>query len=147
MSIPYIPSLGEFVTLQQASFRHAKDLVGKRVGCIKGKAYCNYLEQNFVGQLTGVPFEQPSDLIQALSSNAVDAIFINSYTALFFMHQHPTIIRALPEQFPVGEGIAIATTMENREQIEQINAVLEQILNDGSFVRIYNYDFEFFIPQ
>ena len=146
-SIPYMPSSAGFVTMQQAPFRHATDLVGKKVGCLKGKEYFNYLNQNFVGQFTVVPFEQPRDLIQALTSNAIDAIFMNTYTAMFFMHQHPTNIRLLPEKFSLGDGIAIATTMDNREQIEQIDAVLEQILNDGTFVRMYNYDFEFFIPQ
>ncbi|STX40629.1 arginine ABC transporter substrate-binding protein [Legionella donaldsonii] len=146
-SIPYMPSSAVFVTLKQAPFRHAKELAGKKVGCLKGKEYFNYLEQNFVDQLIVVPFEEPSNLIQALNSNTIDAVFMNTYTAMFFMHQYPTRVRALPEQFSLGDGIAIATTMDNREQIEQIDTVLEQILNDGTFVRMYNYDFEFFIPQ
>lgn len=146
-SIPYMPSSAGFITMQQAPFRHAKDLVGKKVGCLKGKEYFNYLEQNFVDQFTVVPFEQPRDLIQALTSNTIDAIFMNTYTAMFFMHQYPTNIRVLPEKFSLGDGIAIATTMENREQMDQINVVLEQILNDGTFVQMYNYNFEFFIPQ
>lgn len=146
-SIPYMPSTGGFVTLKQAPFKHAKDLEGKKIGCLKGKEYFAYLEQNFSDQVTIIPFDLPSDVIQALTSNKIDAIFMNFYTAMFFMHQYPTHVRALPEQFPIGEGIAIATTMQNREQIEQIDAVLEQILNDGAFVRMYDYNFEFFIPQ
>ncbi|WP_082642849.1 transporter substrate-binding domain-containing protein [Legionella spiritensis] len=146
-SQPYLPSYAYFLVLVNSHVKKITDLDGKRVGALQGREYINFLRERFNNRLTVVPYKLFSNLALDLKNDRVDAIFMNNITALFLKYQHPNQVDIIHQKFQVGNGMGIATTPGNEEKMRQINRVLNEIESDGTFVRIYNYNFQFFIPQ
>ncbi|WP_043874651.1 transporter substrate-binding domain-containing protein [Legionella massiliensis] len=144
-STPYLPSKAGFVTLTSSPIKTLDDLRDKRVGALKGKVYIEYLSTNFPIPVIPSSYSLYGDLILALKNDEIDAVFLNYDTALYLAHQHPSIIRALNEKIPVGEGMGILTTFDHSADIDEINKILLKNEEDGTFVKLYNYYFQFFI--
>ncbi|RMX17896.1 arginine ABC transporter substrate-binding protein [Legionella jordanis] len=144
-SLPYMICYGGFTTLKESPIHAPEDLLGKKVGIVKEREYGRYLSENFGNKFELIPFDTYPDIFLALKNGQIDAIFGNYYSLLFLQHQYPDEVNVLDVRYPVGEGLGIATLPANEEQIKQINQVLLQIQADGTFVKLYNYNFEFFI--
>ncbi|KTC65839.1 arginine ABC transporter substrate-binding protein (plasmid) [Legionella adelaidensis] len=142
-SIPYLVAKGSFLVLASSKVESVEDLKGQSVGALTGRVYIDYLQQNFIGELTTIPFEDQSNMVLALKSEKIAAIFINHLSAAYLQNQHSDIIKILPEEYNVGEGLGIAATLENNDKIDEINKVLLQIQSDGTFIKLYNTTFEF----
>lgn len=144
-SLPYLPGKGGFLTLKTSSIKALKDLKEQRVGTLRGKIYSEYLSSDkFLIPVKIKTYTVYTDLILALKNNSVAAVFINYYTALYLAHQHPEMVRVIEGRFDLGFGIGIAGLYNKSEQIKQINKVLLNFQNDGTFVKLYGYYFLFF---
>lgn len=144
-SVPYMISEGGFLLLADSPIKSLNDLQGKRVGALKGREYINFLYNSFPIQITVVPYQFYDNLMLDLKNNKIDAVFINYYGSLYLEHQYPEKIRALKEHFQVGEGIGIVTMPTNKDKMDKINNLLLQFQSDGTFIKLYNYNFQFFI--
>ncbi len=146
-SIPYLICDGGFSLLAGNSINSVNDLRGKRVGVLKAREYYQYLSENFINQFTIVPYDQYQNIFLDLKSGKIDAVFGNYFSALYLDHQYPSELKILPQHFQVGEGLGIIASPSNQDKLEQINQVLLQFQADGTFVGLYNYNFEFFTKQ
>jgi ABC-type amino acid transport substrate-binding protein len=144
LSIPYLPSEGGFLLMENSPINSIAGLKGKRIGALNGKEYFNYIVNRFGNDATIVPYDILTNLILDLKDGKIDAIFMNYLGALYLEHQYPDRIKVLKENFPVGGGLGIATLPTNTQGIQQINKVLLKFESDGTFVKSYNYTFEFF---
>lgn len=146
-SIPYLPSEAGFLLKVDSPISSVSQLQGKLVGAVRGKTYINYLQEHFMGQMNIIPYDSFQTLALDVNNSKVDAIFINYITALYIQHQFPDRVKVLNEHFQVGEGLGIAAMPANQDQINQINQVILQFQSDGTFTALYDYNFQFFIPQ
>lgn len=142
-SDPYLPSKGGFIVLPQSPIKVLADLKNKRVGTVKGSMFDDYLK-NFPIPIKVISYDLAPDLTLAVKNGDVDAAFINYYTALHLNHQYSWLIRAINQPLELGEGIGIATIFKNVDKIEQINQLLKKYESDGTYVKLYNYYFQFF---
>lgn len=143
-SNPYLPSNGGFIVLPQSPFKLLTDLKNKRIGTLQGGIFGDYLAKNFTMPMKVISYALTPDLILAVKNGEVDAAFINYYTALHLEHQYSGLIRSINQPIELGEGIGIATTFKNADKIEQINQLLKKYESDGTYVKLYNYYFQFF---
>ncbi|WED42599.1 transporter substrate-binding domain-containing protein [Legionella cardiaca] len=146
-SIPYLICDGGFTVLADAPINTLDDLQGKRVGALRAREYYQYLNENFANQFTVVPYDTYPDIVLALKEGKVDAIFGNYFSGLYMDHQFSDQVKILKEHFQVGEGLGIIISPASRDKIAQINNVLLKFQVDGTFTRLYNYNFEFFTPS
>ena len=143
-STPYLISKGSFVTLKNSQIK-LKELSGKRIGAIRDRPYYDYLRT--VPQLTAVPYEKVQDLASDLRNNKINAAFVNYYSAHYMANQYPDLIQVIDTDVMVGEGFGIVALPSKQAEIQQINQVLLQFESDGTFVKLYNYYFQFFIKS
>ncbi|ARH01227.1 transporter substrate-binding domain-containing protein [Legionella micdadei] len=143
-SQPYLPSKAGFVVLSQSPVKTINDLQNKRVATLQGRVYGPYLAQNFPIPIQILTYAIYGDLLLAVKNNQVDAAFVNYYTALYIEHQYPGLVRVLHQPFDLGYGIGIATSFNNADKIAQINQLLTKYESNGTYVRLYNYYFQFF---
>ncbi|ASQ47186.1 transporter substrate-binding domain-containing protein [Legionella clemsonensis] len=146
-STPYLPCDGGFTVLKNSAINNLNDLQGKRIGVLRAREYYPYLSENFINQFTIVPYSNYQDLFLDLKSGKIDAVFGNYFSTLYLAHQYPDDVKVLKEHFQVGEGLGIVASPVNQEKIDQINKVILQLQADGTFVGLYNYNFEFFTQQ
>lgn len=146
-SIPYLISEAGFLVKIDSPVTKVGDLEGKAVGAMDGRAYITYLQEHFGNKMTVAPYNFFNQIALDVQSEKLDAIFINYLSALYLLHQFPNRAKILNEHFPVGEGIGIMTLPANKDKIDQINKVILQFQEDGTFTNLYNYNFQFFIPQ
>ncbi|AHE66292.1 transporter substrate-binding domain-containing protein [Legionella oakridgensis] len=142
-TLPYMISEGGFLLTANNPINSVNELQGKRIGALQGREYINYLSQNFLGKFTIVGYERPAELVTDLYNGKVDAMFANYLTILYLQHQYPEYTKVLKEHFKIGNGLGIATLPANKAQVEQINKILLQFGSDGTFIKLYKYNFEF----
>ena len=143
-STPYLISKGSFVTLKDNQIK-LDEVSGKRIGAIKDKPYYAYLQG--VPELTAVPYDRIPDLAIDLRDNKIDAAFVNYYSAHYMAHQYPDLIGVVDTDVMVGEGFGIIALPSKQAEMQKINRVLIQFESDGTFVKLYNYYFQFFIKN
>lgn len=146
-SLPYFMSKAGFITLVGSPIKTIDDLKDKRIGALKGKVYSEFLDSHFPLPITPSTYPVYSDLILALKNDEIDAIFLNYDTGLYLAHQHPALVHVLDQNLSVGGGMGIVTTYAHSAEIDQINKILLQNEEDGTFIKLYNYYFEFFIKS
>ncbi|CEK09481.1 transporter substrate-binding domain-containing protein [Legionella hackeliae] len=143
-SIPYLPCDGGFTVLKDSPVKNVDDLQGKRIGALRPREYYHYLAENFIDQFTIIPYDHYQDIFLDLKSGKLDAVFGNYFSGLYLAHQYPNDVRVLTEHFQIGEGLGIIASPINQDKITQINKAILQFQVDGTFIGLYNYNFEFF---
>jgi polar amino acid transport system substrate-binding protein len=131
----YLPSAQSIVvTTGTTDIKTAKDLDGRTVGVQQGTTGEEYVEEETdAGEVRTFP--QGPDTIPALKAGTIDAVVID----------RPVAERAVEKD----DGIEIAGGIETEEQygfvvaqgeeelLDELNKGLEEILDDGTYVRIY----------
>lgn len=146
-SLPYMPSEAGFLLLESNPINSLQELSGKNIGVISGREYYHYAVEHFNNIASVVPYSDINSMVLDLMSGKIDAIFLNYLGGLYVEHQHPDEVKVLKENYPVGEGLGIATLPTNKQGIEQINKIILKFTSDGTFIRTYNYNFEFLTPS
>jgi arginine transport system substrate-binding protein len=144
-TLPYLPSKAGIVYLVPNNFTTINDLINKRIGAIQGTVYNTFLTEQFPLPVKTRSYPTYSELILGIKNGELDAAFINDYTALYLAHQYPGVVQALNQQIDLGYGIGIAALASNSDKIEQINKVILEFQNNGTFTKLYNYYFAFFV--
>ncbi|KTD20914.1 arginine-binding periplasmic protein [Legionella lansingensis] len=140
-TLPYMLSKGQFLISNKSTLQTLNDLAREKVGVLKGEqdssVFANYLNQNFPGQFTIIDFDDIEDLVNALSTGNIAAAFIHESTALYWQQNGGGQFKLLGTPTIVGEGIAIMTLPQNNQLVQQLNAQLQAIEKDGSYLNLY----------
>ncbi len=145
-SLPYMPSEGGFLLLETSPINSLQEFSGKKIGVMQGREYFHYAVDNFSRLATIIPYTDINAMVLDLTGGKIDAIFMNYLGGLYVEHQHPDEVKVLKDSYSVGEGLGIATLPSNTAGIQQINKIILKFSADGTFIRSYNYNFEFLTP-
>ncbi|MBX9922716.1 MAG: ABC transporter substrate-binding protein [Rhabdochlamydiaceae bacterium] len=103
-------------------------LKGKHIAVNEGYASDLYLSEIQGIELIRLP--SPSDGFLALASHKVDAFVTVQTTAHNFMQQYPQNSYVLSNIGNISEGVAVALAKDRPKELQEIDAVLEQMTQD-----------------
>lgn len=106
--------------------------IGVQIGTI-GDIYASDYEGDEAGT-TITRFNKGADAVQALKQNKVDCVIIDEQPAKAFIEKN-TELAILEEEFAI-EDYAICIAKENTELKDKINAVLDELKEDGTLADI-----------
>jgi ABC-type amino acid transport substrate-binding protein len=137
-SLPYIPSKGQFVTLNDYGIRSIEQLMGKKIGVLKASNLKEDVASRYTSLNNIYEYDQGTALINALYSHEVDSVLINSSVAKYMANNTITNLKMLGQPFDIGMGYGFIALKKNSDLINQINKILLQMESDGSYVALYN---------
>lgn len=141
-SLPYMLSKAQFMTLKSNNIKSVLDLQGKNVGVIQGETeggvFNDYLSEHFANNFTIVKFTDMEDIISALNSGNIAAVFILRSSANYWQQNGGGAFVEIGAPIAIGEGIAIMALPKNAALIEQINQQLQAMEKDSIYINLYN---------
>lgn len=141
-SLPYVLSKGTFLVAQKDNIQSINELVGSKVGVIKGKkgggVFYDYLERNYPGQFKVQKYNRMDDMIEALRDGVIKAAFTHESTVVYWELNSSGKFKRFGSPLIIGDGIAIMSTPKNAPLIGKINEQLEKIENEPTYLNLYN---------
>ncbi|WP_035918519.1 transporter substrate-binding domain-containing protein [Legionella fairfieldensis] len=139
-SLPYMVSKGQFLILRSSAFKSVNDLIGKKIGVLKGGVrkggFIDYLVQNY-SKSDLEEYPNVEDMISALSNGSIDAVFMEKATASYWKENGEDKFQFLGNDVMIGSGLAIMALPENANLIQRINQQLQNMEKDGSYLSLY----------
>lgn len=136
-SLPYIPSRGQIVVLENSKINSLDELAGKQIGVFQASALKNtvvskYTSLNNIHEYTSMP-----EMLDALNSHQVDALLINASFARYLTNNIKRL-KLIGHPMELGMGYGMIALKKNADLINRINKALLQIEADGTYETIYN---------
>lgn len=119
----------QLVIVKKDSAITAADLNGKKIGVQDGTTGDDYASETY-GSSNVSKYPTGMDAVMALTSDKIDAVIIDSYTAKALAKKNEGI-KVLADEL-TSEEYAIAVKKGNTELLEKINKVLKRLKEDGS---------------
>ena len=107
----------------------ADDLVGKKIGVQAGTTGELYVQEN-VKDAKIASFKTGMDAALDLKNGAIDAIVLDELPAKEIVARNPSLM--IVDLDLATEAYAIAVKKGNAELKKQIDAILEELINDGT---------------
>lgn len=140
-SMPYLLNHGQFLIANKDTIKTIADLHGQKVGVFQGDKngtiYYDYLVANYANKLQIVTYDNTNRLIADFQNNTLEALFINEDAARYWVHNSFGKLKTLGKPVTLGSGLAIVALPENKPLIQQINTALEDMENNGDYLRLY----------
>ena len=127
-SITYTTATQAIIVKEGSAITCAEDLEGKKVGTQLSTT--GDIDVADIKDVQQESYEKSAMAIMALVNGNVDAVVIDDQPAKAFAAQNPGLV-VLDEAFVVEE-YAIAVNKEKTELLEQINASLQKLIDDGT---------------
>jgi polar amino acid transport system substrate-binding protein len=136
MSDPYFRNDQAFVALDGAGLSGLEDLDGQRVGVQSGSTGEEYANEHAdeYGFET-VSFESMGDIAQAIESGSVAASIADLATWNEMIETSDNIV--LVDSFETEEYYGFAVARDNTELLDEVNAMLAEAIEDGTYAEIY----------
>ena len=127
----YEASHGALVKKDNAEeYQANEDLEGKKIGVQMGS-----LQQEIASGIEGaevIALPLVTTLVQELKTNKVDALLLEFPVAESFAENHDDLVVADGVEFMTDDmGSAIAVQKGNEELLDEINAILQKVLDEG----------------
>lgn len=132
---PYCDSNQSIAVMKDSPITSRSDLAGKTVAVHSGTTGEEWAKENLTDS-TIVPYDDQSSAFAALAAGKADA-FCEDLPIAQYMIAHAYPDCELLEEIPTGEQYAIAVSKDNPELTAAINAVLQDMANDGVIDEIY----------
>lgn len=85
-------------------------------------------------------YEKPSQVVQALIDEVVDAVILDSYTAAYFASAFPEQIRTVGGDDPASwldyRAYGIAVAADNTDLLDRLNRAIDEMHDDGTADRL-----------
>lgn len=141
-SLPYKLAKLNFVSLAQAKFSKVSQLEDKRIGLYHSSPDSAFIKARFQhAQLRY--YRHVGDLFNALKKQEVDVIVVEPARAEYWL-ANVGGFKILGQAMAEGEGYGIAANLGQQGLIGQINKMLKQMEQDGSYLAIYR---RYFAPS
>ncbi len=149
LSLPYLPSYGQFMTLTSSSIKTVSDIPKKTIGVRLGAFQVNtdsdmYIKHIFKEQPKIKPYYTVSELLAALDAGSVDVIFTNRYATNYWYNANQGLYKFIGEPAYLGNGYAIMSTTQYLSVMEFINKAIKAMMDDGTYDKIYQRYFSNF---
>ncbi|MGH2819037.1 MAG: transporter substrate-binding domain-containing protein, partial [Actinomycetota bacterium] len=139
-TVPYYPSLQSLTvnTAEQADIKSVDDLPeGARVGVQRATTGAFYAEENLApAGASLVSFEKAPLMYQQLQAGQLDAVFNDLPISLDAIENQPDL--GVVEQVPTGEEYAIAVAKNNPALLEDLDAALKTVFENGTYAEIFD---------
>lgn len=141
-SLPYLESYGQFMTLKKSTINNLQDIQNKTVGIRLsttegGHLFRDLLEQVFHNQVNVVEYTTLDDILIALVNDDVDVLFGNKVAVQYWYQNNMELYKLVGDPITIGNGYAIMSLEKNNPLISQINIIITEMINDGTYKKIY----------
>lgn len=140
-SLPYKFNNQQFVTLANSKFQNTSELTGKRIGIYKDSPEEANVYKKFNGNINIKLYEDVTHLLDALNNNQVDAVVLEDSRAQYWISNSSHSFKLLGRPFRAGEGYGIAAKLGQEQLMGNINAALEKMESDNTYLKIYRLYF------
>lgn len=137
-SLPYLMSAAHFVAIGTSPLKSINDIQGKKIGILEGSVYLSDVLERFKGANQIVQFSKESDELAALQSGRLDLVITDDAIAEYWVANTNGELKLVGKAIRMGEGYGIMANKQHAALIEQINAALEAMESDGTYLKIYN---------
>ena len=140
---PYYDNSALFIA-EKGKVADIAALKGKRVGMQNGSTHQKYLQEKHP-EITPVPYDSYQNAILDLKNGRLDAVFGDTAVVNEWLKQNSALTAVgdkvtNPNYF--GTGLGIAVRQNNAELLNQFNAALNQLKQDGTYKTIYSKWFQ-----
>ena len=128
-SIPYYTATQVMIVKEDADIKKASDLEGKKISVVQG-----YTGETVIKELgfEYETFKKGTECILELVNGKCDAVVIDSATAEKYVADNEGLIIVKDAEAFESEEYGIAVAKGNTELLEQINAAIQEMLDDGT---------------
>jgi len=149
MSLPYLPSYGQFMTLMSSSIKSISDIPKKTIGVRLGAFQVNTDSDMYIKHMFPEPpkiksYYTVSELLAALEEREVDVIFTNKYATNYWYSANHGLYKFIGEPAYLGNGYGIMSTTQYESVISSINKAIKAMMDDGTYDKIYQRYFSSF---
>lgn len=130
-----------------AAFVSAKDeiadqaaLKGKRVGVQNGSTHQSYLVDQMPG-VTAVPYASYQDAFIDMQNGRIDSVFGDTAVVAEWFKKEDNLAyvgEPITNKQYFGNGFGIAVNKDNQELVDQLNAALEKVKQNGRYQAIFD---------
>ena len=138
VSLPYVVSRAQFVTLQDSTIQEGTLIDHFKIGVIKTTYYDLLKNSPYKKENTIIPFDSITDLISALIDHKLDLIVLNSAIAEYYINNDTYGVKTVSEEMTLGDGYGIIARPTNAALIREINKAILNMQADGSYIGIFN---------
>lgn len=145
-SIPYYPSKSRFlgsITLAQQPFS-LNLLDNKTIGVKAGSIFSEQIQAMGIKNATIRSFADEHDLIEALDTEKIELILMNSSTSIYWQNHSSNRFKVIGPVFSFGFGYGIAVNKSNINLLQLINRNLSLYQQSEEFKKAYHLYLEEF---
>lgn len=155
-SYPYFISEAFFMTLRQ---NHLDSLNNKTVGIVKNTLFPLAKRYDIIFskkressdpdqyEINFKFYNNLPVLLTALNTHQVDAVILDAGAAMFWISQSGNIYQQIGPVIRMKKGMAIMTTKDNSQLIQQINQALLTIEKNQVLLKIYEQYWQLITPE
>lgn len=143
-SDPYYLSEQAVLVKEGSSIQSLADAEGKPVGVQQGTTGQELAKEELGGSEIR-PFPEGPDAVNALKSGTVEAVVIDAPVAQNAVEKSGGI--EIAEKVPTDEKYGIAMAKDNTGLVEEINQGLKEVIDDGTYTKIYEKWFKLEPPK
>lgn len=140
---PYYDNSALFIA-EKGKVADIAALKGKRVGMQNGSTHQKYLQEKHP-EITPVPYDSYQNSILDLKNGRLDAVFGDTAVVNEWLKQNSALTAVgdkVTDPNYFGTGLGIAVRQNNAELLNQFNAALNQLKQDGTYKTIYSKWFQ-----
>ena len=142
MSLPYLPSYGQFMSLASSSIKSVSDIPKKTIGVRLGAFQVNldsdmYIKHIFIEPPKIKTYYTISELLAALEEKEVDVIFTNKYATNYWYNTNQGLYKFIGEPAYLGSGYGIMATTQYEPVIATMNSAIQAMMDDGTYDKLY----------
>ncbi len=143
-SNPYYLSEQAVLVKEGSEIKSLEDLDGKTVAVQQGTTGQELAKEELGGSEIR-PFPEGPDAVNALKAGTVEGVIIDAPVAQNAVEKSGGV--EIAEKVPTEEEYGIAVAQGETELLEEINKGLEEVLDDGTYKKIYEKWFKLEPPQ
>ena len=149
LSLPYLPSYGQFVALKTSRIQKIEDIPGNTIGVRLGAFQVNvdsdmYIKHMFPRPPKIVTYYTISELLEALEDKDINVMFVNKYAADYWKNANQNLYKFIGEPNYLGNGYGIMSLTQYGPIISSMNGAIVAMMNDGTYAKIYQRYFTSF---
>jgi ABC-type amino acid transport substrate-binding protein len=143
-SDPYYLSEQAILVKEGSSITGLSDLSGKTIGAQQGTTGLELAKEKS-GASEIRPYPEGPDAVNALKSGTVEAVVIDAPVAQNAVEKSGGV--EIAEKVPTEEKYGIAVAKDNTELLDEINQGLEEVIEDGTYAKIFEKWFHLEPPK
>ena len=136
LSDPYLKNTLIFVVTEQSTIKNMSDLKGKTVGVQSGSSAKEALEESYLAPDINIRyFDDNLEMTDELKNNSIDAAFLDSIMAYYFLLSENEKYYVLPDSLG-EEEIAVAFRNDDYSLRNKVQEILSEMKSDGTLAEI-----------